>query len=567
MKKAVTIAIILAIAAAVGMAAAGSAQAKLTRDERIADAQTLISMFEHRYAPVQWKSDYLGISPDDLTANLISKVYVNDMSTENFYAAMATYSGGVRDTHNWFLIPSLYRANLGFTCDYVEEKIVIADIDRKILPEDVFPFKRGDELLSLGGKSAISIMEELAQYTSEGNEIAEKRFLAINLTNRSQKYYPHIPTGNVIVEIGSFANGEIKSVELKWQTTGKPLETEMIAFSQTTSSHSKISISPSLDIQSPLEKLRWSGIDETKGEGSHMRDPKPFFKLWNTFVERTTEPLYSGIFMLGGRKIGFIRIPTWAPKNRKEWFAFFEREIKYLEENTDALLIDQTDNGGGQICLGEEISRYLVTEPINSNLFQIRANNYFLEAMEKWYQELKEMGSETGDTPIIEAILDEIRTAIRKGQRLTEPVSICFNDGKVKPFVNAHDERIVYSKPILMLINEWSISTADMTPAFLQDSGRVKMFGARTCGAGGSVTTSSNIGYSDFKISQTESLAVRPRPVVTENGFSTRYLENVGVIPDFPYEITLDDFMGGYLGYRNAVDNALSLMLDGKDGE
>lgn len=87
------------------------------------------------------------------------------------------------------------------------------------------------------------------------------------------------------------------------------------------------------------------------------------------------------------------------------------------------------------------------------------------------------------------------------------------------------------------------------------------MFGGTTCGAGGNVETTSVIGHSDFRISQTESLTVRPTAIVTDDGVPTRYLENVGVIPDVPYEVTADDFVNGYQGYKKAVEDTLLKML------
>ncbi|MBT3182115.1 MAG: protease-like activity factor CPAF [Deltaproteobacteria bacterium] len=545
------------------IAVSSSANALFTRDQRISDAQTLIALFEHRYAPLQWKEDLLGISFDDLISGLIAEAYKENLTDLEFYAAMAKFSGGVKDTHNWFIIPSNYRADLGFTCDYVEGRVLIAGINRVKLPKDLFPYERGDELISMNGTTVHAIIDELSEYASEGNPLAEKRFLASDLTHRRQRYFPYIPTGNVTLEIFSQSRGTSESTALQWEMRGKPL-------AATTNNPLLIPVQPEIskttdtssdEMKNPLERLRWSAIDPERATSGWIRDPEPFFPMWGSYVNRTDSPLVSGIFLLNGYRIGFLRIPTWAPPGWDAWLEFLEKQIPYLEKETDALLIDQTDNGGGSICLGETVSEFLVNEPIPANLFQIRANRHFLQMMEEWYIELTGLANQSKDQEIARKIIEEIRDAIEEERPLTDPISICFSDGYIHPHTTKTGIKTVYTKPILMLINEWSISTADMTPAPLQDAGRAVMFGGTTCGAGGNVETTSVIGHSDFRISQTESLTVRPTAIMTENGVPTNYLENVGVIPDVPYEVTADDFVNGYQGYKKAVEETLLKML------
>jgi len=95
----------------------------------------------------------------------------------------------------------------------------------------------------------------------------------------------------------------------------------------------------------------------------------------------------------------------------------------------------------------------------------------------------------------------------------------------------------------------------------LQDAGVAKIFGWRTRGAGGNVRPVGPFGNSDIRISITESLMWREKPVDLGEGRTTNYIENVGVVPDYPYDVTLDDFLNGYKGYRAAIETALRDML------
>lgn len=544
-----------------------SAYAELSRDQRISDALTMISLFEHRYGPAKWKEEFLGISLDDLTATLMGKMYRQNMTDEEFYKAMSSYAGALKDTHIWFIIPSTYSASLGFKCDYVDGKTVIDSIDSRILSPEKFPFQRGDELVSIDGIPVNEVMQELEKYNASANELALKRFLSVSLTLRYQREYPDIPSGDAILEIASAKTGTIETVKLPWIHRGKPLAETPRSYVTVKDVNAEISSSVDTigsDLKgNALEILRWSAIDNHRVAEVSLGNRKPFFTLWDTFVERTNGPLFTGVFILDGKRIGFLRIPSWMPPSQSSWIAFLEKEIKFLDKHTDALVIDQTNNPGGAICLSEVVSGFFVQDQIPANLFEIRANRHFLLYYESSLAaRCSPPGDESKeDCQILQNIVNKMRTAIARGAFLTEPIAICGNDGMIHPYKNEEGDQITYLKPILMLVNEMSISAADMTPAPLQDAGRIKVLGSRTNGAGGNVETTPHIGHSDFQVSQTESLAVRPKETTTPNGVKTRYLENVGVAPDIEYEITYDDFMNGYLGYRQAVDNAIRDMV------
>jgi hypothetical protein len=547
------------------------AASDLTRDERVSDAQTMIATFDSRYAPADWKKDFLDVSLSDLTANLMGEVYRQDMTDEDFYAAMERFSGSLRDTHNWFIIPSSYGARLPLSCDYVEGKVIISRVDGGQMTVDGFTFKRGDELVSIDGVAAKAAIDDLAQYDREGTEAPQNRFLAGSLTYRSQDVLPYIPTGSAVVEIRSRESGQVGKVTLQWQTFGNPMAkgpgknapAAKASVSVRTASSSSDGIDPELGTFSGLEHLRWSAINEAvASRDARFGDFMPFFPLWDSFEKISDNPLLIGTFKVDGRRIGFIRIPTWHPYNQGSWIDLLANVVPLLESETDALVIDETDNGGGSICLVNFITGFFTPNPIKELLFQIKANKDWLLEFEYYLDYCEgQKGANKADCAIIKNIVDELRRAIAAGDRLTAPFSICGDDGNIHPVVDSTGKRYVYTKPILVLINEFSISAADMFPAPLQDSGRAKLFGANTCGAGGSVRTTEKLGYSEFQVSQTESLAVRSKPTTAPDGTSTVYIENVGVAPDIPYEITIDDFLGGYQGYRNAVDDAVRTMV------
>lgn len=145
---------------------------------------------------------------------------------------------------------------------------------------------------------------------------------------------------------------------------------------------------------------------------------------------------------------------------------------------------------------------------------------------------------------------------IAEGKLLTEPIAYCNVSGTYEP------QATTYTKPLLVLINEFSISAGDFFPAYLKDNEIGTFFGSRTNGAGGSVRSFGPFGYFDLAINYTSTLAWRRKEVTTKNGIKTHYLEGVGVSPDIEYEITMDDFLNDYKDYKAAVEKALLDLIE-----
>ena len=82
------------------------------------------------------------------------------------------------------------------------------------------------------------------------------------------------------------------------------------------------------------------------------------------------------------------------------------------------------------------------------------------------------------------SLLEQLRTAYRENRGRTGSIPLCTSNYIRQPAPGA------YNKPILMIIDEFSTSTADSVPAMLQDARRATLFGMRTNGAGRTNTAS-----------------------------------------------------------------------------
>jgi C-terminal processing protease CtpA/Prc len=274
--------------------------------------------------------------------------------------------------------------------------------------------------------------------------------------------------------------------------------------------------------------------------------------MWTDFKVHMNDPYFVGTFEAGGKRIGFLRLATWHNDSWKWDIKQLEKEIEYLNNNTDALVIDQTDNGGGSPCYMNSVASFFITEQKNEMKMQMRANRTWLAQVEDWYD--KSMGEEKIHAT---AWVESLHKAVESGNFLSDPVPICNPVGKIMPHRNSDGNLVLYTKPVLLLINELDYSAADMFAAVMKDWGVATLFGTRTVGAGGYVMETSLIGNSELTLWMTTSLLYRENSITLPNGKATHYIENVGVEPDIKYERTLKDYLDGYQDYRAAIETAV----------
>ena len=124
--------------------------------------------------------------------------------------------------------------------------------------------------------------------------------------------------------------------------------------------------------------------------------------------------------------------------------------------------------------------------------------------------------------------LDQLETEIR---------FLCASSIRREPWAGPSGDVLAYEKPIMVLIDEFSTSSADSFASMMQDSGRAILFGYRTNGAGGN-----NFGfragpYSEGFVGVT--IALQTRAMRANPGYpASIYTENIGVHPE-----VVDDYM------------------------
>jgi hypothetical protein len=309
----------------------------------------------------------------------------------------------------------------------------------------------------------------------------------------------------------------------------------------------------------------------------HSKLPKDFSEIdLPASMEKNfkKENIFAGTFMRNGKRVGLLRIPSYSIDNIEAAGPVIEYFVRQLEMKSDYLILDQMNNPGGSVTYSDMWIRALVGKIDASKhmRFQVRPTTHFMENFSEIYTEMNKI-STILPSEIRDPLLDEVREqfervhlAYRTGETLSEPVTLLpflrlieltqafakMANPQADLFSDQPKHSLLrdfsYTKPILMLINQFDFSGGDATPASLSDHGRVLLVGTRTAGAGGTVEAFSlRLLATEFKYRLTTSLMYRPsRP-------EQPYVENYGVQPNIEMEPTAHDYVTGFGGFLERV--------------
>jgi C-terminal processing protease CtpA/Prc len=230
--------------------------------------------------------------------------------------------------------------------------------------------------------------------------------------------------------------------------------------------------------------------------------------------------------------------------------------VNFLNANTDGLVLDITRNTGGG-CYAENAMDFLIPYPYQILGDQIRATRSVLTALEAQVASLPP-GLPDELVEQFEALVESVRTAYNKNRGLTDVLPGCTLTLDRDTARNRFGDTIAYRKPMIILVDELSISYADYSAAILQEAGRGPLFGYRTNGAGGSVYSTDAGFYSESSTSVTWTIGARNRYIGTDDYGTTNRLENVGVRPEISFDyMTRDNLISGGKLFTDAFTAAI----------
>jgi C-terminal processing protease CtpA/Prc len=231
--------------------------------------------------------------------------------------------------------------------------------------------------------------------------------------------------------------------------------------------------------------------------------------------------------MSNGLRIGLIRVPSMSPPSVATALQQLDQEIAFFNANTDALVVDVTRNPGGLISFVEALAQRFIPAPFQTVGFEIRATGAWLFSFASTLSSAQSSGAPPQIIQNLRNNFNEVLSAYNENRGRSAPVSLNATGSlTLDPVPGA------YNKPLIVLVDEFSASGADMFPAIMQDNNRGPLVGFRTMGAGGSVVAFQATAYTESVFRITVSLMNRGRLIQTVDFPPAPYVENIGVRPD-----------------------------------
>ena len=603
---------LLMIATFLGFAPTSFAQ--LTHEQKLNDFKSLVGLYNKQYAPYEWKVDAIGF---DL---LKLQPWLQEVNASHddldFYDISVRYVASLQDSHDEFILPSFYEVYLPILADLYDGHVLIDFIDRSVLPSQTYPFAVGDELISVDGKSVGDWITELGPYSAngQGNPVSRDRLAVATMLDRYQGYYPFaskIHDGDTATIVIKRQDGTSGTYNMAWQALGLPLTAEgpvpnpgAKPFRPKTADSGPAKRSmrdrgratanswglwtgspPDLETEAVPEPMK--NLQKFDDFSAHGPDQVlagglfPFSSKFPAFSPpagfqlrlgaRSTDEFVSGTFPVGNNTVGFIRIPSFGPANTTNAVNQFRAEIAFFQQNTKGLVIDLMGNGGGNLCYSNRLVQFLSPTPFQNIAFQVRASAKRLLQFESLLAFEENNGGSQSDIDAVTSLLDEVQRAMAQERGLTQPIQalspvVCNGAGgfTYPPATDSSGHNIAFTKPILLLTDNFSISAAEMFAALLQDQNRVSVYGVRTDGGGGNVVqySSATGPYSEGTVRMTESIGVRNHDIKAPGLPSAPFVENIGIQPDVQAQYnTRNNLLTGGQPFVNGFSQAMGALI------
>jgi len=561
----------------IGLLLVANSFAQLSPSQKQQDFLNLAGLFNKQYGPYEWKKQLFGFDALDVRPWLARVIASKD--DPEFLDICQEYTASFRDGHVFFSIPANFSAQVPISVDIYDGRVLVEAISRVTFPLATAPILRGDEIVSLDGKPVVEIMQSLERYAgSLANPRAARRSAADFLFSRPQSRIPQAILVGDSVEIGVRHRGsdDVTTYMTPWVKSGEPIRTLGLIPTLNGSRVARLLSGAGQPKSIPTEGPSWKRILWEHGYSAADHEPAdldptievfhgvtgrsatlPVFTLPTGFVRRigqtNADNFLTGTYTSGGKRIGYIRIPRMTPNNFNFALAQFETEITFLEANTDGLVVDVMRNPGGIIEYGHSLAEYFVSSRQDAVGFQLRATLSRITNLSSQLTAFRNQNAPAWVIQLFQKTLDDVKTAYSENRGLTGTLPLDRPYLDIYPATDVNFRPVVYTRPMIILMDEFSVSTADLFPAVLQDAGRAKLVGYRSGGLGGTNGSFYSGVYSETTTGVTFGLMVRPKAINAEGFPSTQYIENVGVRPD----IELD-----YMTTANLLQNGVPFVAE-----
>lgn len=482
-------------------------------------------------------------------------------SVTNAQRLFKTFFRRTRDYHSdIFYQTEIASAELPFGVRTVDGRAYVTQVNRALAPKERFPAVIGDELVEFDSMPVKEALNRLIPRPLNA-VITDRSDADRFLTKRPGYQGWGLPKGNIALVFRRKADQRLFRIEWKWRMVPN-------------------TVSRFAALDRPLVDPRVL-MDEADAHRTFVEDVDlintvgyrdPFVPAigktkWRS-DDRATFFAEIGVTQRGTR-VGFVRVPSYYPRNPAAAVAEFEALMARMQSDTDVLIYDQTNNGGGSVLYFYELLSRMIRQPVRSPLhwrWSLQPMNFHLGKSWKELEEsLRDVASDEQARKILgdsvsgyPVTLEVARGVYREASNVLEDIERTkFRVSRPMPLLMI--EKIVpkgrpYVKPIILLQNEWSFSAADMAPAVMQDIGRAVIFGVKAPGLGAYVISRAppavnplNVWF--HRLSMAEVTRARGAPI-----------ENAGVEPDVRHELTDEDLTRNFSDYRRKLTDLADRM-------
>lgn len=547
------------------------------KNKMYGDIDFIKNTLKIQYAPLEWKSSYYGWDLDAEVAKAKSSIANKaNITVKDYQFIVKRFLNTADDYHVAIRFYSTEAAFLPFRIKGAQGRYFFTYIDRSHLSPAVYPIHEGDELISYNGRPIAEAIKNFKNLEVGGdNSIANQSIAETYFTARFGAEGHEVPKGPVMLGVKSKRTGKVSSYQIMWhylpEEIKNPFPQQRIAAhsaalcKKENKEKKPISLKDhplfqKMMLSSHFENFKGLACNDDLGSRRSFIPPLGE-KIWESDYYC---PFYAYIFEnKNGKKIGYIRIPHYI--NFDNEVDEFKHIIALMQENTEALVIDQINNPGGRLFYLYALVSMLTDQPVSAPRHRISLTQ-------------KEIAFAIEVIPLIESIqTDEDARAVMgdllEGNQVTFQSAQFFlnylrfiidewNSGNITTaptylwgidFIPPHPE-VRYTKPIVVLINSLDFSGGDFFAAILQDSKRATLMGTQTAGAGGFVLQANfpNIFGIEY-FTYTASLAERT---------NSQVIENLGVSPDVHYELSVNDLQNNYCEYTARILETVDQVLE-----
>ena len=535
----------------------------MTEDEAAEDLEQIFSYVRTLYGPYEFKEARYGYSIADLEDEARARLMD------------APGDGGFYETAHWFLAklddghvglrtarngnPVLGYVS-GLTLQPVDGKALVAELDDPSLADLGIAF--GDEVTAIDGVAPEELLGKFRELASMGNDVSNQH-LVDALLNRPSYASSLLPTSPTVHLDLRRADGSEYSADLIWRVVAE----SQVDFASAPEQGSVLRRG-SFKATSPLD-----GVASGRTPLTALGETAPFFVTPSAealFDIQPVQPseemsaaygldpaalpdIYSALLSYSGKTFLLLRQSTYDVEDPEARLAYFRAVMDQYDGFVDGLLLDQTHNPGGSIYYAEQFVRLFTTQPVHNLVEAINTDRAWINSFRDSARVI-DPSLQSDLSRSYELRAAEVEAAYDAGESLSEPFPLMLDD-----FLQP-DDYYVWTKPMLVLIDELAGSCGDMVPALLKENGVAPLFGQRTMGLGGNVEPVGVLTHSQAELRLTRALGAVHR----DDGVyaAEDFLENRGVSPDVEHIIDVDDYRVGFVDYLAHASEVLAAQID-----